>query len=200
MEAENLDYMVIILDYGASDAVLQWVGKRLEENPYRNAIISTHAYWFRDGTTLDVNDVVPPSKNLNMVFDKNNVNTGDDMWNELMSKYPNVVLAMSGHDPYDFISMQQLKGDHGNLVTNMLIDSQYADSQGYKDIGGLGLVAMFYFSNGGKTVEFRWWSTVQNCYYRTANQFTFEINVVQPDHKVAKEKINNFYVLIENFS
>ncbi len=189
--AGEIDYMSITLDYGASDAVLQWVGKRLEENPHRNAIFSTHAYWFRDGTTLDVNDVVPPSKDLNMVFDKNNVNNGDDMWNELFSKYPNVVLAMSGHDPYDFISMQQLKGDHGNLVTNMLIDSQYADSQGYKNIGGLGLVAMFYFSNGGKTVEVRWWSTVQNCYYRTANQFKFEINVVQPDHKVAKEKIDN---------
>jgi hypothetical protein len=72
----------------------------------------------------------------------------------------------------------------------MLIDAQYADSQGYKDIGGLGMVAMFYFSNEGKNVEVRWYSTVQQCYYRTENQFSFTINTVKAAHTEATEKIN----------
>jgi len=175
--AGDLDYMTVTLDYGCSDNVLAWAKERILANPYKNAIITTHAYMFRDGTTLDVNDVVPPTSDLSSVYDRTNVNNGDDLWNELISQCPNIVLAMSGHDPCDNVVLSQWKGVNGNTVSNMLIDPQGLDD-GFKAEGSVGAVAMFYFSNGGKTVEVRFWSTARNCYIKTNNQYTFEINTI----------------------
>jgi len=172
-----LDYMVVTLDYGASDTVLAWAKERILANPYKNAIITTHAYMFRDGTTLDVNDVVPPTSDTSSVYDKTNVNNGDDLWNELISQCPNIVLAMSGHDPCSDVVLSQWQGVNGNTVSNMLIDPQGLDDA-YKSTGGSGAIAMFYFSNGGKTIDVRFWSTAQNAYIKTANQYTFTIDTV----------------------
>ncbi len=185
--AGKLDYMVVTLDYGATDPILQWAGRRIAAHPYHNVIITTHAYMFRDGTTLDRNDVVPPSSVGTGRYDKVNVNDGDDMWNELVSKYPNIVLAMGGHDPCEDVVCSQWQGVRGNTVTNMLIDPQGMDD-GVD--GGTGAIAMFYFSNEGKTVDVRFWSTAQERYIKTENQFTFTIDTVAADFAVAEEEIN----------
>lgn len=187
--AGELDYMVITLDYGASDSVLKWAGERIEANPYKNVIITTHAYMHKDGTTIDTYDSVAPSRDSDhVVYDKSNINNGDDMWNKLISKYPNIVLAMSGHEPTDDIVMSQWEGEHGNIVTNILIDPQGMDKYYYKD-GCSGAVAMFYFSNGGKTVDVRYWSTARNCYIKTQNQFTFTVNTIDADYTVVNKGI-----------
>lgn len=182
--AGDLDYMVITLDYGASDRVLKWAGEKIEANPYKNVIITTHAYMHKDGTTIDTYDSVAPSRDSdNVVYDKSNINNGDDLWNKLISRYPNIVLAMSGHEPTDDIVMSQWEGRHGNIVTNILIDPQGMDKYYYKD-GCSGAVAMFYFSDGGKTVDVRYWSTARNCYIKTDNQFTFTLHTVDADYTV----------------
>ncbi len=187
--AGNLDYMVVALDYGASDAVLSWAGERIEANPYKNVIITTHAYMYRDGTTIDTTDVCPPSQDTdNLVYDKTRINNGDDMWNKLISRYPNIVLAMSGHDPTDDIVMSQWQGVNGNVVTNVLIDPQGMDKANYQN-GCAGAVAMFYFSDGGKKVEVRYWSVAQQAYIKTSNQFTFNINTVEADYTVVNRGI-----------
>ena len=59
----------------------------------------------------------------------------------------------------------------------MLIDTQNVDKSN-KDIGGLGNVAIFHFSEDGKTVQVRYYSTIQQKYYLNTNQFTFELDVV----------------------
>ncbi len=187
--AGNLDYMVITLDYGASDSVLKWASERIEANPYKNVIITTHAYMYRDGTTIDTNDAPAPSSDSdNIVYDKSNINNGDDMWNKLISKHANIVLAMSGHDPTDEIVMSQWQGVNGNTVTNILIDPQGMDKYYYQN-GCSGAVAMFYFSNGGKTVDVRYWSTANNAYIKTNNQFRFNINVIDADYTVVNRGI-----------
>ncbi len=187
--AGNLDYMVVTLDYGASDAVLNWAGERIQANPYKNVIVTTHAYMYHDGTTIDTNDSPAPSSDSdNIVYDKSNINNGDDMWNKFISRYPNIVLAMSGHDPTDDIVMSQWTGEHGNIVTNVLIDPQGMDKTYYNN-GCAGAVAMFYLSDGGKTVDVRYWSTARNCYIKESNQFRFTINTVDADYTVVNRGI-----------
>lgn len=43
-------YLILTLDYGASDAVLKWASEIIEKHPDHNVIVTTHAYLFRDGT------------------------------------------------------------------------------------------------------------------------------------------------------
>ena len=52
-----------------------------------------------------------------------------------------------------------------------------SDDDDFTD-GLAGLVAMFYFSNGGKTVEVRYWSTVQNAFIKADNAYSFTINTI----------------------
>ena len=164
----DIKYMLVNLDMGPSDAVLDWANKIISENPDHNVIIATHVYLYHDGTTLDANDNAPASK-------CGGINDGDDLWSKLVKKHKNIVLVLSGHDPCDQIITTQTKGENGNVVTQMLIDPQTTD----RNYGGLGLVAMLYFSEDGSQVEVEYISTAKNAYFMEENQFTVELAVVE---------------------
>ncbi len=167
----DVKYMVFTLDYGASNKVLAWAKEIIDSNPDHNVILTTHAYLYRDGTTLDADDVCPPAT----TGGKNN---GDHMWDKLASQCENIVLVLSGHDPCDNIIMTQDKGVHGNTVTQMLIDPQGADNT----YSGLGAVAMFYFSEDGKDVTVRYYSTFKDKYFMNDSQFSMTLDVVGDDN------------------
>ncbi|MBP3370691.1 MAG: metallophosphoesterase [Clostridia bacterium] len=162
----DIKYLMLTLDYGASSPVLSWAEKIIEEHPDHNVIITTHAYLYRDGTTLDQGDVCPPATS-------GGYNNGDHMWEILMKRHENIVLVMSGHDPCDRVVMAQDKGKHGNTVTQLLIDPQGVDAAQ----GATGLVAMLYFSEDGKNVTLEYYSTVKEEYFMTANQFSFTLDL-----------------------
>ncbi len=166
----DVKYLLFTLDYGAFDEVLDWVSEIIEAHPDHNVIITTHAYLFRDGTTLDAGDVVPPSNK------GKKYNNGDHMWDKLIKKHENIVLVLSGHDPCDNIVCTQTAGDNGNIVTQMLIDPQGVD----KAQGGVGLVAMFYFSEDGRNLQVEYYSTDRKAYFLENSQFTVTLDLVEP--------------------
>jgi hypothetical protein len=43
------------------------------------------------------------------------------------------------------------------------------------------MVAIAYFSNGGKTVQMEYYSTVKQQWFLDENQFTMEIDVIAPE-------------------
>lgn len=163
----EIKYLIFTLDYGATDAVLEWAEEIIVAHPEHNVIITTHAYLFRDGTTLDSGDVVPPSKKGAQY------NDGDEMWDKLIKKHENIVLVLSGHDPCDYVVAAQDKGVNGNVVTQILVDPQGVD----KAQGGVGLVTMLYFSADGKTVQVETYSTDKKAFFLEENQFTLTLDL-----------------------
>ena len=129
-------FVSITLDYGPTDEELAWASSVCEKYPDHKVIVTTHAYMFRDGTTLDKGDVVPPSNS-----DPAN-NDGDEMWEEFVKQHENIILVMSGHDPCAYVVTRKENGVHGNTVTQMLVDAQTEE----KNRGALGMVTMLYFS------------------------------------------------------
>lgn len=169
-EVGKVKYLVLCLDYGPTDDVLEWANGVVEQNPDRNVIITTHVYLYRDGTTLDAGDLYPPS-------DKNpNSNNGDHLWEKLVSKHENIVLVLSGHDPNSQIAMVQTPGEKGNIVTQMLIDGQSVDLQE----GSSGFVTTFYFSEDGRDVTVEHYATLKNKFFLTENQFSFTLDLIEP--------------------
>ena len=162
--------LLITLDYGASDDILNWAGNIISSNPDRKVIITTHCYMYRDGTTLDSKDVAAPNPTGDI---SGAVNNGDQMWDKLVSKYENIILVISGHDPSDDIVVTQSVGVHGNTVTQMLIDPQGTDAK----LGAMGLVAMLYFSEDGNSVQVEYYSTTRKKFYKSNNQFEMTLNV-----------------------
>ena len=181
----NVKYLIFTFDYGASDNVLNWAGEIIESHPEHNVIITTHAYLYRDGTTLDQGDVCPPATT-------GGYNNGDHIWNKLIKKHENIVLVISGHDPCNRVVMAQDKGNNGNVVTQLLIDPQGLDAA----VGATGLVALLHFSEDGKDVTVEYYSTIREEYFMTSNQFSFTLDlagdetIVPPDSDDENEQEN----------
>ena len=174
-------YLIMTLDYGASIPVLRWAGEVCDAYPDHNVIITTHAYLYRDGTTLDQKDVCPP-------VTTGGYNNGDHIWEILITEHENITMVISGHDPCDQIVVTQEKGEAGNTVTQMLVDPQGAD-----EIinGGLGMVAILYFSEDGRDVTVEYYSTIQEKYYMGVNQFTMTVDVVAARNDSDNNNDNN---------
>ncbi len=158
-EVGDVEYIIINLDFGATDDILQWAGSVLEQYPDRRAIIATHGYFNADATTLDAGDYAAPSTY------SQKWNDGDDMWEKLICKYENIDLVVSGHIGQDDFSYSTAEGNNGNDVHQMLIDTQSVD----KVMEGLGFVAMMYFTEDGNIARTECYSTVLKKYFRETN-------------------------------
>ena len=169
LQVGQVKYLIFALDYGFGDDVMQWAGEIIERYPDHNVIITTHAYMYRNYTTLDYTEEVPPSTT-------GGVNDGDQMWEKFISKYENIKLVLCGHIDVDNVQISTQTGDHGNTVTQILIDGQTMDKQ----LGPKGMVAMFYFSEDGRNVKLQYYSTICNEYEITSAITEFTLDVVEP--------------------
>ena len=162
----DVDYLMLALDWGASDAVLSWAGNIISEHSRYNVIITTHGYAYSDGTTVGAGE-----GGMSTVD-----NNGEAMWKKFVSKYENIVLVMSGHVPCEDIVVSQDEGVNGNVVTSVLVDPQDVDAEEVSSGNiPLGAVAMLYFSEDGTDVQVEYYATARNAYYKENNQFSFEL-------------------------
>lgn len=165
----NRKFLVLALDCGPTDDMLAWAESVIVANPTYNVIITTHSYLYRDGTTHDSGDLWPVANN-----------NGEDLWQELVRKHSNIRLVLNGHDPVSRIVTNQTAGDNGNIVTSMLIDGQYDDSNDIAAGGqGEGLVALLHFSEDSDEIQVEYVSTVKDKYYRACNQFSITLDLME---------------------
>ena len=173
--------MILNLDYGPDDAVLKWANNVVAAHPDYNVIVNTHAYLYRDGTTLNATDLYAPTTDAVFnAFPGHVANNGDHMWDEFVSLHENIVLVLCGHDPSDKLITTQTKGQNGNTVTQMLVDLQGLDKRLWdaKQTQS-GMVTMLYFSEDGKQMQVECYSTLHDAYYLPENQFTVTIDTVE---------------------
>ncbi len=177
-EVCNTKYLILCLDFGAQDPVLEWANEVVSSHADHKVIVTTHGYLKADGSLLATGDDYCPSQSY---YDKNN-NDGDDIWEKLVSKHANITMVLCGHMTCDDVVIDQVVGDNGNAVTHMLIDPQGID----KEIpGGYGMVTMLYFSEDGEDVAVEYYST-QTGKYRKLQQVdlthihAYEETVIEP--------------------
>ncbi|MBQ2986970.1 MAG: hypothetical protein IJE23_05760 [Tyzzerella sp.] len=163
LTVEGIDYLIFSLDYSAEDAVLNWASDIIASLPNHNVIITTHAYLDGNGNrwTTTMSGVS---------------NEGQEVWDKLISQHSNISLVLCGHTSGVDIIRREDPGVNGNTVTQMMINPQEIDA--YTD-GGAGMVAMFYFSEDGKNVQVRYYSTIREQYFLDNTQFEFDLNVVE---------------------
>ncbi len=156
----EVDYLVIVLDFGATDDILAWASELLDSHPEHRAIITTHGYLNADGTTLDSNDYASPDEYVSTL------NSGEDIWEKLVSKHENIAMIVSGHMHHDTIVVTPREGDAGNTVYQILMDPQTS----CKMLGGLGAIGMMYFTADGKHAKVEYYSTVFEKYFCESNK------------------------------
>ena len=160
------DYLFITLDYGPDDDVLAWANEVTAAHPDHKVIVVTHSYMANDGTTTDDTDPVNPiSTYPTLGFGYNN---GDDIWEKYVRKHENIVFVLSGHIDSDQVRATKAVGDHGNVVTQMLVDPQGIDPH-----IPTGMICMLYFNEDGNIVTTDCYSTIRNQYFNvTETQYT----------------------------
>ncbi|MBQ2794230.1 MAG: metallophosphoesterase, partial [Clostridia bacterium] len=153
------DFLHITLDYHPSNAVLNWATGVIQQHPLHKVIISTHDYIQHDGSLSTSGG------------NGSTANSGEQMWNKLVSQHPNIFLVLSGHVYATDVGRSQMTGVYGNTVTAIITDGQCHD---FKN-GPMGLISLLHFSEDGKTLTVEYYSTVHNKFFGKNSQFTLEI-------------------------
>ena len=167
IEVGETKYLFLNLDFLLRHDVLRWANDVISQNKDCQVIVSTHIYMKSSGDYYNLDG------DSGLTAKYGCENNGESLWNKVLSRHENVIMMICGHNPTDNITYRTKKGVNGNKVVELLVDPQDTD----RTYGGTGLVAMLYFSNGGKDVEVQYYSTTKNAYFKSNNQFKFTIDV-----------------------
>ena len=172
----GIKYMMLTLDFFPCTAEVDWAKQKIEANPDYNVIINTHGYLddnmqlLGEDAVYDVEDRVDENGNAL------GGHAGQYIYDNLVLPCSNVVMVLCGHEFSYGPEIKTITRADGSTAVQMLVDFQQAE---YLDLRSYGMLAMFYFSDGGETVTVEWFSTVNNEYYMDKYQYTFKLNVIK---------------------
>jgi len=168
VETADGPYLIMGIEIFPRDSVLAWASDVLEAHPDHKAIVVTHAHLNSNGEFMEDTADGKDSYPLNNREDSNG---SQEVWDEFVSQHENLLFYICGHSSNDLTLDLPMEGVHGNIVHQLLIDSQDAD----KNYEGVGNVVIMGFKDGGETVGFTTYATLQDKYF-FADQNEFEIS------------------------
>ena len=102
-------WMVLTLEFGPRDRVLDWADSMARNYPERTVIVNTHSYMYSDSTRQSPGDSWrPQAYGIGKDTGDAAVNDGEQIWRKLIKKNKNIRFVFSGH---------VLNGVVGNLVS-----------------------------------------------------------------------------------
>lgn len=172
----GVKYMMLTLDFFPDDAIVDWAAKSIEAHPDYNVILTTHAY-YKTGMKIGDGDL-QQDEDLYNVSNIETANSGQDIYDKLVSKYRNIVLVICGHaSTEDYGPAYEIsERADGSKVVQMMINHQQLESV---DGRSYGMLAMLYFLNDGKTVKLEYFSTVNKMYYMDKFQYEIELDLIK---------------------
>ncbi len=171
----KVKYLFVNVDYQNTFADLVPINELIAQNKDYNVIVSTHVYMGNNGKLL---------QDMRWEQTDNNEYAGADLWEQLVSKHDNIVLMLCGHAPSAKIIRRTTPNVNGVEIPQILVDCQDEDVK----LGGLGMVAMFYFSEDGSKLQVEHYSVDRSAYYRAESQFSMELNTVNADGTINQVK------------
>lgn len=163
-------FLLFSLECGPRDEVLAWTARVLAEHPGHRSIIVTHACLNEAGMLMG-----PTAGDGASIVFKNYVaaqngsfNDGEELWNKLLSKHPNIGLVLCGHDPSAEGARLTKFGDAGNPVHMMLANYQ----RPARADGGGGYLRLLRFLPDGKTIEVKTYSPWYDDWLKAPHDFT----------------------------
>lgn len=172
-KAAGHKWLVLCLEFGPRDSVLKWAGEVIEQHPRHKVIIDTHAYMYSDDTRMGEGDRwLPQSYGLGKDT-TDPVNSGEQMWDKLVSRYPNILFVFSGHVMNDGTGMLVSVGEHGNKVYQMLANYQGGIKNSLK--GKSGFLRIVDIDTKRKEVKIETYSPYRKEFRRGADsEYLFE--------------------------
>jgi len=159
----GMKLLVVCLEFGARDVVLDWASNIMKKHKDRKAIVVTHCYTYSDSTRVGEGDKWNPH---DYGCDGND---GEEIWDKFISRHENIFLVLSGHILNDGLGRLTSTGDHGNRVHQILANYQM------KDNGGNGWLRIMKFSPAENKIRVTTYSPLLD-QYATGPQNEFELD------------------------
>jgi predicted MPP superfamily phosphohydrolase len=122
--AAGMKFMVLCLEFGPRDQVLDWANGMIDRHPDRRVIVVTHSHVrLGRGETRGSLDRGGPGE-----YDFGPYNDGKQVWDKLIGKHEQVFLVLSGH--FHGTALVTMRGDAGNLVHQVLANYQFEENGG----------------------------------------------------------------------
>jgi len=151
MEIQGRKWIVVSLETGPRNAVIDWANKVLAEHKDRLAIVLTHAYLYYGNQRYDH---LQGGQRASPYGFYGEGADGQQLWDQLVRKHANVMMVICGHLSSGYVGYRTDEGDYGNVVHQMMCD--YEKMSG----GGMGFLRLLEFLPDGKTVQVRTYSPV----------------------------------------
>lgn len=167
-QAGGRPWIILTLEFGPRDAVLDWAGEILDSMPGVSAIVVTHAYLFTDGTRFDHVHGDDQDHNPHDYDDGqlDGPNDGEEMWEKLIARHPAIRLVLCGHMHAE-ARLSSRRSD-GSIVHQLLADYQT------EELGGAGYMRLLSFADDGR-VTVRTYSPFLDL-YRTDERSQFVLD------------------------
>lgn len=135
------EWLILHLEADVPDAAIHWAEEVLGKHPGPPAIVTTHIY---------LHDI-QKARTQKPYFRKDG-NSGEDLWNKLVRKQPQIVLVLCGHFPKSGEWRQVSTNDAGRKVNEVLSDYQFRTN------GGDGWMRLMRFDLAKSAVSVRTYS------------------------------------------
>jgi hypothetical protein len=171
-EAGGYEWIVLLLEWGPRDPVLDWANDVLREHADRRAIVVTHAYMLHDDTRQAQGGRGNPKHNphgYGTARGEGGTNDGEQIWQKLVSRHGTVDFVFCGHMTGDGAARLTSQDDTGHPVHQILANYQH-----YKSAAGM--LRLVEFRPDGKTVQVKTYSPYLDEYLTDwENQFVLEL-------------------------
>lgn len=178
-DAGGRKFLVIALEFGPRADVVRWAAEVAAKHADREAILITHAYMFNDETRYDwkkygAKQTWNPHSYPVAKATADDVNDGEELWNNLVAKSENFICTLNGHVLGDGLGRTITSTPAGREVPQMLVNFQM------KPNGGDGWMRLMEFQADGTTVEVRDYSPTRGeMNESTQNRFTLSLAPVK---------------------
>ncbi|MHC4123912.1 MAG: metallophosphoesterase [Planctomycetota bacterium] len=149
-EAGGNKWLILNLEWGPRNKTLQWANKIITVHSNRKVIVTTHAYLYNDSTRYDWAAKGQTQRwNPHSYPSKDDTNDGEQMWQKMVKKHPNVSMVINGHVCNDGLGFQVSTANDSHKVNEMLVNYQILE------YGGAGWLRLLEFLPDGKTIQVR---------------------------------------------
>jgi hypothetical protein len=130
-------FLILALEFFPRPEAVAWASSIIDAHGDYEVIVTTHGYLDPDGTRTEDADQWGPNNYSLPAAD----NSGEELWNNLIRKKPNIKLVVSGHQLSGNTSQRSDVGDYGNTVHQVFNNWQTGANGGDGWIGLLELNA-----------------------------------------------------------
>lgn len=173
--AGGRDWLVLALEFGPRREVVDWGNRVLAEHPEKQVIVLTHAYLYSDDSRYDRKKRRYQEWNPHKYPIANSpggVMDGEELWQALVSKHPNVKFVISGHTLHDGTGRLASRGKAGSTVHQIVANYQNRE-------GAWGFMRLMEFQPDGRHVYVKTFSPSGRSYITNSrNQFVLDMEAL----------------------